>query len=103
MAKRIIWSKRAKEDKSKILKYWLKRNKSNVYPIKLNSLFREAVLWLAENPFGRKESDYDNTFVKIVRNYKILFEEDESTIFILTIWDTRQNPEKLKNIIKKGK
>lgn len=103
MAKRVIWSKRAKEDKSAILKYWLIRNKSNVYPKKLNGLFKDAVKWLAENPFGRRGTDYSQTFVKIVRDYKIIFEEDETTIFILTIWDTRQNPEQLSKIIKEKK
>ena len=100
MAKRVIWSKRAKEDKKAILTYWLKRNKSNVYPKKLNGLFKEAINWLAENPIARRHTDYDRVFMKIVRDYEILFEEDEKTIFILTIWDTRQNPEKLIRIIK---
>ncbi|WP_341226952.1 type II toxin-antitoxin system RelE/ParE family toxin [uncultured Arcticibacterium sp.] len=103
MAKRIIWSKRAKEDRSSILRYWLNRNKSNAYPRKLNKLFSESVRWLSESPFGRRRTDYLETNVKIVRDYKIIFEEDETTIFILTIWDTRQNPERLSSIIKDSK
>lgn len=100
MAKRVIWSKRAREDKKSILKYWLYRNKSNVYPQKLNELFKKAIRWLVENPIARRHTDYDRVYIKIVRDYEILFEEDENTIFILTIWDTRQIPEKLKQIIK---
>jgi len=102
MVKQIIWSKRAKEDKRDILKYWLRRNKSNVYPIKLNKLLKETVFWIVENPSVRRKTDYQGIFVKIVKDYQIIFEENETTIFILTIWDSRQNPEKLLKIIDKN-
>ncbi len=94
-----MWSKKAKEDKTEILRYWLKRNKSNVYPKKLNDLIKEAILWLVENPFVRRNTDYEGVYVKQVRDYFILFEETESTIYILTIWDTRQDPKKIEDII----
>jgi len=103
MAKQIIWSKRAKEDKREILRYWLHRNKSNVYPIKLNKLLKDAVNWINENPTVRRETGYEGTYIKVIRDYQIIFEEDETTIYILTIWDTRQNPEKLKGIIEHRK
>ncbi|HOY12649.1 MAG TPA: type II toxin-antitoxin system RelE/ParE family toxin [Saprospiraceae bacterium] len=99
MVKQIIWSKKAKEDKTEILRYWLNRNKSNVYPKKLNDLIKEAILWIVENPFVRRSTDYEGVYVKQVRDYFILFEETESTIYILTIWDTRQDPKKIEDII----
>jgi len=99
MVKQIIWSKKAKEDKTGILRYWLNRNKSNVYPKKLNDLIKEAILWIVENPFVRRATDYEGVYVKQVRDYFILFEETESTIYILTIWDTRQDPKKIEDII----
>ena len=43
MVKQIIWSKRAKEDRKEILEYWLVRNKSNIYPLKINNVFKEAI------------------------------------------------------------
>jgi len=100
MAKHIIWSERAKADIRKILTYWKNRNKSNVYPKKLNRIFKESVLAIASSPFSGKRTDYTNVKVKIVRDYKIFFDETETTIEILTIWDTRQDPDKLKNILK---
>ena len=39
MAKRIVWSKFALENKLEILKYWNHRNESNTYSRKLNKLF----------------------------------------------------------------
>jgi len=100
MAKQIIWSKRAKEDKINILKYWQIRNKSNVYPIKLNKLMKDAVNWINTNPTVRRKTNYQGIFVKAVRDYQIIFEEDNTAIYVLTIWDTRQNPEKLNEIIE---
>lgn len=100
MAKRIIWSARAKGEKKEILNYWFNRNKSKVYPKKLNSLLRVAVKSLAESPFPRKKTDLGYAFVKIVRDYLIIFEEDDSTIYILGIIDTRQDPNKLKDLLR---
>lgn len=103
MAKQVIWSKRAKDDRRAILQYWLLRNKSNVYPKRLNAQIRNAVKFLSENRFGRRSTDYTDVFVKIVKDYKILFEEDEATIYILTVWDSRQDPEKLDGLMQGNK
>jgi len=96
MAKRIVWSIKAKDEKKEILKFWRKKNKSNVYPKKLNRLLKLAVKSLADSTIPRKKTDYGDAFVKIVRDYLIVFEEDNTTIYILSIWDTRQDPEKLR-------
>jgi len=100
MVKRIIWSKRAKNDRKSILEYWSIRNKSRQYPRKLFKIFQDSVLEIASNPFTGMYTDYHGVKVKIVRDYKIFYEEIDSSIVILAIWDTRQNPDKLKNIFK---
>ena len=96
MAKQIIWSIGAKEEKKQILKYWLNRNKSTDYTKKLNILLKLAVSSLAEISMPRKKTDYGNSYLKILKDYLILFEEDDTTIYILSIWDTRQDPSKLR-------
>ena len=101
MAKRIIWTPNARDEKKKILAYWLKRNKSNVYPKKLNTLFKQAIYLIANKPIPRRITDFEDVYVKIVRDYKIFFKEDENSIYIISIWDTRQDPNKLKDVIKK--
>jgi len=50
MAKQIIWSLRAQNDRKEILGYWIERNKSNTYSKKLNFLFKEAVKLVAKHP-----------------------------------------------------
>jgi len=101
MAKQVIWSPLAKTDRKNILKYWESRNKSKVYPKKLNKLFSEAVSILAAYDIPRRTTDIPNVFVKLVRDYKIYFTENKETITILTIWDTRQSPDKLPIKLKK--
>jgi addiction module RelE/StbE family toxin len=99
MAKEVVWSLRAQKERKDILEYWRLRNKSNTYSKKLNQLFKESVKIIADFPQIGKPTEDINTRIKIVRDYLIIYEETESQIHILTIWDTRQDPEKLKNIL----
>ncbi len=99
MAKRIVWSVHANEQKKAILLYWFQRNKSFDYPRKLNSLLTNAINLIAEYSYPRISTDVDSVYVKIVRDYKIFYYEDLESIFIISIWDTRQDPEHLKTIL----
>ena len=98
MAKQVVWSHRAQEDRKNILNYRKQRNGSITYSKKLNHLFKEAIRLLKNFPQVGKLTDQENVRVKIVRDYLIIYEVTETTIYILTIWDSRQDPEKLKKI-----
>jgi len=101
MVEQIIWSKRAQADRKEIFHYWNKRTKSNRYSIKLNELFKEAILLIADYPEIGKPTDNGNARIKIVRDYLIIYEKaDKDRLLILTIWDARQNPERLENRLK---
>lgn len=50
MAKKLIWSKQALQDRKDILDYWINRNKSKTYSIRLNNLFIDAIKIIAEHP-----------------------------------------------------
>ena len=99
MAKEVVWSLRAQKERKEILEYWRLRNRSNTYSKKLNQLFKESVKIITDFPQIGKPTDDVNTRIKIVRDYLIIYEETETQIQILTIWDSRQDPDKLKNII----
>lgn len=43
MAREIIWTKRAQNDRYSIFNYWNKRNKSKSYSQKLNNLFISSI------------------------------------------------------------
>lgn len=103
MAKEVIWSELAVADRKNILSYWILRNKSKTYSVKLDFLFREAVLLISEYPFIGKPTDIKNIRAKKVRDYFIMYQEKEDQIHILTIWDTRQNPSGISKKIRRAK
>jgi toxin YoeB len=100
MAKQVIWSHKAQNDKKVILNYWRQRNKSNTYSKKLNELFKESIRIILDFQQIGKVTDDTKARIKIVRDYLIIYEETETQIFILTIWDSRQDPDKLKKILE---
>jgi len=91
MAKKIIWSVRAQNDRKNIFRYWNQRNRSNLYSIKLNKLFKEALTIVASHPKIGKLTDRENIRIKIVRDYLIIYEELENEIHILAISSSHQN------------
>ncbi len=96
MVREVVWSIRALEDRKKILQFWINHNKSNTYSKKLNSLFKTAVKLIIEHPQIGKPTDWENIRVKIIRNYLMIYEVTDSKIYIHSIWDSHQDPEKLK-------
>ncbi len=100
MAKRIIWSYKAQKDRKNILNYWFLRNKSKTYSAKLNSLFQQAILLVSNHPNIGTPTNFGTVRSKIVRDYQIFYEVNDDSIHILTVWDSRQNPDKLPRKLK---
>lgn len=96
MVKQVVWSVQAQNDRKQILEYWRLRNKSNTYSKKLNQLFKDSIKLIQEFPQIGRPTDDSKARIKIVRDYLIFYEETASNINILTIWDSRQNPNNLK-------
>jgi toxin YoeB len=95
MVKQIIWTRRAYNDRKEILEYWRIHNQSNIYSKKLNQLFKKAITLIAAHPHIGRRTNMENVRVKLVRDYLVFYEESETEIFILTIWDSRRNPEEI--------
>ena len=100
MAKKIVWTAKAQNDRKEILLYWKERNKSLAFSKKLNQLFNDSTNSISKFPKIGKLTGYKNTRVKIVREYLMVYKEFDSFISILTIWDGRQNPLKLVKILQ---
>ena len=94
MAKRkIAQSNRAKIRLYAILDFYIVRNKSKVYSIKLQKLISKEVNLLLKQPdLGLKTSE-DTTRGLIIENYIVYYEITDDKIIIHTIWDCRQNPD----------
>ncbi|WKZ59615.1 MAG: type II toxin-antitoxin system RelE/ParE family toxin [Cyclobacteriaceae bacterium] len=100
MAKQVIWSTRAQNDRKQILEYWRSRNKSNTYSKKLDQRFREAINIIRDYSQIGKQTDDQKVRIKIVKDYLLVYEETSDSIIVLTIWDSRQDPKKLEKILK---
>ena len=94
MAKRkVVWSNRAKIRLYAILDFYIERNKSKVYSIKLQRLILKEVRLLLKQPdLGLKTSE-NSIRGLIIENYIIYYETTDDKIIIHTIWDSRQNPD----------
>lgn len=95
MALEIVWSPLAQQKRKEILAYWKERNGNSEYSNKLNALFIEAVRLLSKFPNIGRESDIKGVKVKIVRDYLLFYEVSDARLEILTVWDSRQNPDEL--------
>jgi toxin YoeB len=100
MAKQVIWSLRAQNDRKEILKFWREKNKSDTYSEKLDLRFREAINIIKDFSKIGKQTDDSKARVKIVADYLLFYEETDDSIILLTIWDSRQDPKKLEKILK---
>ena len=96
MAKRIIWSPRAKLDLFEILDFYYKRNGTKTYSIKLNENFRKAVRLIDKYPNIGIQTDISSTRVLIEGNYAVFYEIKADGIEISSIWDCRQTPNAIK-------
>jgi plasmid stabilization system protein ParE len=97
MAKReIVWSKLAKLQLKNVLEFYVQRNGSSDYSLKLLKEVEELLLTLSnEELIGRLTS---NKFTRVIsiKAYLIFYEINENRIEIISFWDNRQNMENRK-------
>ena len=67
MAKKVIWSKQVLKDRREILQYWIERNSSKIYSVKLNNLLVDAVQLIASHPNIGVQTDFENVRGKSVK------------------------------------
>jgi addiction module RelE/StbE family toxin len=96
MVRRVIWAANAQFDRKEILNYWNNRNKSNAYSKKLNELFVKALSIIKKHPNIGMQTSFKNVRIKVVKDYYLIYEYNESEIAVLAIWDTNQNPDNQK-------
>ena len=96
MAKRIIWSIQARKDRREVLEYWAKRNGNKIYSRRLARKFREVVRYIGEHNYLGIATDDENVRVTVCEHYLLFYEIKKLVIEILTLWDSRRNPQDLK-------
>lgn len=102
MAERtIIWTETAIRQRNEIFEYWNLRNKSKQYSQRLNRTIKEYLQVLAQRPtIGLKLHDAETRTFSL-GNYNIYYEFDSDHLFVISIWENRQNPEELLNTLSK--
>jgi plasmid stabilization system protein ParE len=100
MAKRVIWSEIAKNQRREILEYWAQRNANKTYSKKLSNEFRTTINYIKEYNYLGRATGIDTIRVTVCGYYLIFYCIDEEVIEILTIWDNRRNPSELKKHLK---
>ncbi len=95
MAEKIIWTVKAKKELIEILQYWIERNKSNNFSLKLNSLIESQLNLIIEQPKIGRKTDIPNVYIKVIHKYLLYYEFINNTLYILTIRHGSQNPKTL--------
>jgi plasmid stabilization system protein ParE len=100
--KNIIWTETAARQRRSILEYWLQRNQSPTYSLKLLRLSNEKANLIAENPLKYKTAEFQDTHVAAMGHFSLFYKITNSTIIITAFWDNRQDPRELLKLLKAG-
>jgi len=102
MVVKVIWSAFALHQLKKIHNYY-KIEAGEKIAQKLTKSIVETTIQLASNPqIGTIEhllahTKYEYRFV-VMKNYKIIYRIDNEFVSIISVFDTRQNPEKIREL-----
>jgi plasmid stabilization system protein ParE len=96
VARRIVWTSSAKLQLKTIFEYFNFRNKSKLYSLKLNTRIQIELKTILQQPNIGKKTDSINVRGLLIENYYVFYEINETHIVILSVWDTRQDPKRLK-------
>ena len=98
--RKVIWTETAARQRRYILEYWISRNQSNNYPIKLLRLSNEKANQIAADPLIYKTSEFPDTRVATMGHFSLFYKTTEEAIIIMAFWDNRQDPKKLLELLK---
>ena len=96
---KIVWTTLARRERDVIFDYWNKKNKSNHDSKKLNLIIYQKIDLLKSNPFIGIETDFKPYRILLFENYGLVYRSEEELLYIISVWDHRQNPSKLKKLL----
>ena len=102
--KEVIWTIPAKQDLQSIYEYLSEISETIAYRQVIKILDKSALLEMGFNEIGQAEPLLEHTGKNyrylVSGNYKIIHRIDDNAIHIVAVFDTRQNPNKLKEKIR---
>jgi len=93
--KTIIWSDLAKSQFKGILEYFIERNQSTSYSLKLINETEDVLSNLSKNEFIGRLTSNKKTRVIPMKVYLIFYEIKKDSIEIISFWDNRQDEKKI--------
>lgn len=99
MARKIIWSNQAQKERKEILNFWFLKTKSKAYSKSLNQQFNNSIKLLQTHPYIGKPTNIEIIKIKIVRDYFLIYNFSEKELLVISIWYSRQDPIKLKELL----
>lgn len=93
---KIIWSHKAKIKLLQILQFYIERNYSKTYSVKLYKQFQKNIKLLEKQPNLGIKTEIPNIRSLIIGEFIVFYEISDELIIIHSLWDCRQNPDDLK-------
>lgn len=94
--KKIIWSDSAKNELHKALEFYIERNGSPNYSLKLLDQTQDLMTTLSKNELIGRLTSNKTTRVIPFKEYLIFYEVKDDCVEIHSFWDNRQDEQKLK-------
>ncbi len=97
MALEIIWSQEADNNLAAIISY-LENNWTEKELKKFASILEEKINLIAEYPLSGKQSQrlHGTRECILTKHNTLFYVVNKTNLYIVSIWDNRQNPDKLK-------
>lgn len=100
MARQIVWSGPAERDRKRILAYWVERNGSPTYSIKLFQRINTVLSRVQQHPFVGRPTDVTGIRVVKIDAYLLFYEVMADAIVVHHIWHEKRDLPKLKGAMK---
>lgn len=100
----VIWTAPAEKSLTETIRY-VKMRTGEVTARKVWQMIRKQVELLVANPYmGKVDTElssarYQYRFIIVNKRSKVYYFIEESFIYITLVWDTRQDPETLKDLL----
>ncbi len=98
---KVIWSETAVKQRRGIFEYWNKRNQSTSYAERIRVLVSKRIELIKKNPTSFLTSEYEEMHVTVIEHFCLYFKVVNEGILVTAFWDSRQDPDKLLEILKK--
>jgi len=100
MAQQVVWTKTARNQRQSILEYWAQRNGNKKYSKKISLLIRNRIKFIVDFNYLGKETDYGSIRVTSAGHFMLFYKVYTDKIIIMSLWDSRQDPDKLYDVLK---